>query len=342
MIKLQFRQDPSRYVKLMSKGVSIGRDSNNTLVIDDPSVSDFHAEIIRDDNQQLCVVDLLSAAGTYVNDEQISGRCLLSAWDRIRVGQVELEINDPNIRRPDEWALCVQSDLLTGQFYTLKPKTVVGRDPSCDLTIDNKLLSRRHTELIIENDKLRVVDLHSGNGTYLNGEKVSNALASPGDEIRFDQQRFIIRGPTKTPTSVADCDDPEVTMLRPAAGLGLAAPGLANTGEMPANSPTDNITEPVVPLVAITEQTRFLKNGQFFIRGNHCTIGREEKNDIVLADGTISKHHVTISYIAGEWHIEDQNSRNGMRINGESRKSAVLADGDLIALGRVEFRFRFQ
>ena len=76
MIKLQLRQNPNKYAKLMSSAVSIGRDKNNILVIDDPSVSDFHAEIVRSDNQQFCVVDLLSAAGTFVNNERISGRCL--------------------------------------------------------------------------------------------------------------------------------------------------------------------------------------------------------------------------------------------------------------------------
>ena len=38
--------------------------------------------------------------------------------------------------------------------------------------------------MIIEDDKLKVIDLGSANGTYLNGERVDEALAGYCDAVR--------------------------------------------------------------------------------------------------------------------------------------------------------------
>ena len=211
MLKLQFRDQPGKFVKLSQAALTLGRDESNDIVIDAPSVSDFHAEITAD-AQHISVVDLLSASGTFVNEHRINGRCQLKAWDVIRLGTVELEVIDPSERRPEDWALSIESDLLAGQFYPLGEKTVVGRDPACDLTIESRLLSRRHAELTIERDHLRVVDLGSANGTFINGQKVDEGIARPGDELRFDQERFVVLGPEKAGAAGGGHDDQ--TMLR--------------------------------------------------------------------------------------------------------------------------------
>ena len=109
MLKLQFRDQPGKFVKLSQAAITLGRDDSNDVVIDAPSVSDFHAEITSD-AQHISVVDLLSASGTFVNEHRINGRCQLKAWDVIRLGTVELEVIDPSERRPEDWALSIESD----------------------------------------------------------------------------------------------------------------------------------------------------------------------------------------------------------------------------------------
>ena len=128
MLKLQFRGGSGDFVKLSVSTVTVGRDEGNDFVIDSPSVSDFHAEITTD-MQHPWIIDLLSKTGTFVNEHRITGRCQLKAWDVIRLGTVELEVIDPNSRRPEDWALRTESDLLASQFYTLLAETFVGRDP---------------------------------------------------------------------------------------------------------------------------------------------------------------------------------------------------------------------
>lgn len=196
MLRLQFRKQPQDFVKLTSS-ISIGRDESNDLVIEAPTVSDFHAEIVVE-GADLAVVDLLSASGTFVNGKRIDQRTQLQCWDVVRLGAVELEVTDPNDCRPGDWALRLESDLRGSQFYPLQAVTVVGRDAECDLRIESDLLSRRHAELTIEEDRLKVVDLDSTNGTYLNDERIQSAVARPGDALRFDQHAFVVVGPTPT------------------------------------------------------------------------------------------------------------------------------------------------
>jgi pSer/pThr/pTyr-binding forkhead associated (FHA) protein len=67
--------------------------------------------------------------------------------------------------------------------------------------------SRRHAKLTLSNGVLRVEDLNSANGTFVNGEKVVTAVIKDGDIVRFDMQEFTVIG----------SKDAAKTMLRPAA-----------------------------------------------------------------------------------------------------------------------------
>jgi len=212
MLRLQLRDQPNNFVKLAYSSVTLGRDDSNDLVIDAESISDFHGEIISDAHRYF-LVDLLSANGIFVNEQRVSGRCELAIWDIVRIGNVELQVIDPNKYRPGDWALRPVSSQVASQFHTLKAITLVGRGPECDLAIDSNLLSRHHARLFLDGQQLRVEDLGSSNGTFINGERIERAAAKPGDEIRFDQKVFIVVGPSGPKTEKCVVDDSH-TILR--------------------------------------------------------------------------------------------------------------------------------
>jgi DNA-binding CsgD family transcriptional regulator len=74
-----------------------------------------------------------------------------------------------------------------GAPVRLAPGTVVvGRDDSADITFAADGVSRKHARLTIESTgEVRVVDLASRNGTYLNGRRVEQASLRDGDELRL-------------------------------------------------------------------------------------------------------------------------------------------------------------
>ncbi len=63
--------------------------------------------------------------------------------------------------------------------------SIIGRESTCEIQIDERQISRQHAEITKTNDGYMLRDLGSKNGTFLNGEAVSAEpqLIRNGDEI---------------------------------------------------------------------------------------------------------------------------------------------------------------
>jgi hypothetical protein len=87
--------------RLQSDGdpAGIGRNSANVLVIDDPSVSNFHAALMLSADGALSLADRGSSNGTCVNGVMIEtgGKCLVRDGDRVKFGDVETTLAAPMI-----------------------------------------------------------------------------------------------------------------------------------------------------------------------------------------------------------------------------------------------------
>ena len=64
-------------------------------------------------------------------------------------------------------------------------RVVVGRDPSCEVVLDDKSVSRRHASIERRGDGWAVVDQGSANGTFIDGEPVREAPLLDGQEVRL-------------------------------------------------------------------------------------------------------------------------------------------------------------
>ena len=62
-------------------------------------------------------------------------------------------------------------------------RVLVGQSATCELRLSDPHVSRRHLAIEPVGDRLRVVDLGSRNGTWVNGVRIESALAGAGDEI---------------------------------------------------------------------------------------------------------------------------------------------------------------
>jgi transcriptional regulator with GAF, ATPase, and Fis domain len=61
---------------------------------------------------------------------------------------------------------------------------------------------------------------------------------------------------------------------------------------------------------------------------------------IQVPDTRVSSTHARLRFQLGRWLVEDLDSRNGTLLGGEPVRTAALADGDLLELGRTFFLFR--
>jgi hypothetical protein len=67
---------------------------------------------------------------------------------------------------------------------------VVGRDPSCDLVLNDSKCSRRHAVVESGPEGVVVRDSGSANGIYVNGKKVEQAPLRPGDTVRLGEVKL--------------------------------------------------------------------------------------------------------------------------------------------------------
>jgi adenylate cyclase len=70
---------------------------------------------------------------------------------------------------------------------------VVGRAVTSDIPIYDPTISRRHAELSLTDDGVKVKDVGSSNGTFLNGARVSDAVATENDVITFGKVAFRVK-----------------------------------------------------------------------------------------------------------------------------------------------------
>ncbi len=76
---------------------------------------------------------------------------------------------------------------LNGINWNLSKNISIGRDPECDIVINDRQVSRIHAQIkITKSNEILVTDLNSKNGTFINGEIINKPVKlKDGDEIKI-------------------------------------------------------------------------------------------------------------------------------------------------------------
>jgi pSer/pThr/pTyr-binding forkhead associated (FHA) protein len=116
-------------------------------------------------------------------------------------------------------------------FALEKPEIAIGRLPGNDIVLDTTTLSRYHVKISHSGDQVRITDLESINGTYIDGVRLAanqTYLLKGGEEIQIGDIRMIFQ------PVIVIANDP-TTISR-------------NPPESPKQT-GDNPTEPTAPLI---------------------------------------------------------------------------------------------
>lgn len=169
-----------------ARTIRIGRDPQNDLVLEHPSVSWFHAQVAQVDGA-VTIEDLGSTNGTFRNnrDRPIAGRTLLTPGDVLFFGSSEAVPLARLLAGPGRSAPC-EGSLATSQSLDFRGQAMTfGRDPGCDQVLDFPMVSGRHARLWRSGPTIYLEDLGSSNGTFINGVRIGRrpATVRPGDVI---------------------------------------------------------------------------------------------------------------------------------------------------------------
>ncbi len=116
------------------------------------------------------------------------GWALFTLWQSLRQ-QAQLA----NTRRIPPLKLLFQADDPSdAQTFTL-PQVILGRDPACDVTLDNDTISAQHTRLSFHHNQWWVEDLGSTNGTFLDDQPVTTpTVLADGDRLRCGEVSGVV------------------------------------------------------------------------------------------------------------------------------------------------------
>jgi len=198
--------------------VTIGRKSENNIVLDEKNVSRKHAVI--DKKEDLFVIqDLGSTGGTLVNGEKVD-ESEIHTGDVITIGNFTIhfdsgladdertvyDADEKTMLEDDGTALdedrtkfyeepeatlkVIKADNLEGEFTIGEGETILGREDDADIVIDDSRVSRQHCSIKLENDVFVLSDLGSSNGTFVNGLKTDTKTLENGDKIQVGSAVF--------------------------------------------------------------------------------------------------------------------------------------------------------
>ena len=205
----------------------IGRLKHCTLRIDAPEISGSHARLGYE-NSKFWIEDLGSTNGTYIGQQQISGKTFLESGSSIKLGRnyfvkciansASGEVfttvpNIPNKTKKEESrypALISSSSIARPARVTIRPGTTIrlGRDRSSDMWLGAPHISRMHSTIVMNEQNEVVFSDFSTNGT-----RYDQGMLKRGDSIILKNEPKVFDFGTGTRIAICFSEQQELSFL---------------------------------------------------------------------------------------------------------------------------------
>ncbi len=316
--------------------MTLGNHLDNDVVVPGEDVSDYHARIDLSDRGPVIIP--LGNATISVNGHEAAVPVQVMIGDVVGIGQATMQIGieTESVAEAESWALHAENG---DAAYPISGEISIGRADDADISLRDEHISRFHARFVEKHSVVWVQDLHSANGTRINGTPlVGGARLFHGDFVSFDKQRFQLIGKGGELTPVKAFVDPlRGTTHHPPAKQADTTEFAAVSDEELRPVQIPELSETGAFLLGISESV----DGEVFRVGlGECLLGRGEQCHIVLGDNTVSNEHAQLMVRPEGVTITNLNSTNGTKINGVDVTTAKLGDGDVVRLGKVSMVFK--
>ncbi|MBN2802489.1 MAG: FHA domain-containing protein [Deltaproteobacteria bacterium] len=203
--------------------IVIGRSRTCHICLPDLAVSSIHMHIYLDGNNYK-VMDLGSLNGTLVGKKKLIAHRPRSLFNddiitisnyiiKFKLGVKASAFQDRNIAQVQAKemleAVFTDNDLVAPSLVVTKGpglakrfsltrldrNLVIGKGRHNDLDIDDRDISRKHAEIIFENDRIIVKDLNSRKGIFENGQRVETVILTPGKSFQIGNTELTLENP---------------------------------------------------------------------------------------------------------------------------------------------------
>ncbi|HEY2027565.1 MAG TPA: FHA domain-containing protein [Myxococcales bacterium] len=225
--------------------------------------------------------------------------------------------------------LVIEGDEGRKSVVPVRDEMTIGRDEGNTVRLPDRNISRRHARLFQQNGKLLIEDLGSFNGVRVNGRKIEAATAvKEGDLIELGDYELSVEGKLPRPSDANETLPVAQPVSQPEPGSAADGPPKVALRDLdPAETPR---------LVGLSGPVR---GKEFHLTRTEVKFGRGSENDLAVDHQSVSRAHARFVLDRGQWQVVDNQSANGIRINGDEYAVGNLSPGDTIELGHVKFRF---
>ncbi|MCY7374624.1 MAG: ATP-binding cassette domain-containing protein, partial [Pyrinomonadaceae bacterium] len=195
--------------------------------------------------------------------------------------------------------------------------------------------SRKHAEIRRTNGNLVIHDNGSFNGTLVNDQRIS----APTPLYHEDRIELGLGGP------IIKLNAPSKIAPRGASVAGQRAVAIGQLANLDV-SPIENSSKTMVVNLGNRQSGAKEKSAVqpsllmslTFGNKNELTVGRDEKSDIRIDGLQISNRHAKLSRTNAGIFIEDQNSTNGVYVNGSRVSRQMITPNDSVQIGSFQIR----
>jgi pSer/pThr/pTyr-binding forkhead associated (FHA) protein len=146
--------------------------------------------------------------------------------------------------------LVVLSAGMTGRTHELKvDKTTIGRVDDNTFAIAEASVSSHHCEVLLRGSDVLVRDLNSTNGTFINGQKISESVLKPGQVLRLGQVEMRLE--TDTPAASGKKQIDQTMVMQRGVSLNELEQGPRGAFDSKAFSKKDNKVNKIFVILGI-------------------------------------------------------------------------------------------
>ena len=119
---------------------------------------------------------------------------LTESFAPVKAANEAEDISDGGESADAQYALYVVKGPQTDEeFYLDSHRITIGRDPHCDIFLNDMTVSREHAIITVEGDRVNVQDDDSLNGTWVDGQIVKSADLHPGSLLQIGTFNMVVR-----------------------------------------------------------------------------------------------------------------------------------------------------
>ncbi len=237
-------------------------------------------------------------------------------------------------------------------FPLVKVRTTIGRDPNCDIVLEDEDVSRHHARIYVMGGQVKIKDENSANGTYVNNAPIADMADLPiGGEIIIGSNLFFLRQVDAAPdeenlqlTTMLTLDQLR-DMTQSFSSLLDDAPSTANLADTVILNRRELIENIYLKQIAFMAHPTLEiifgpdKGRKYVLTPGEHRLGRGANCNIRVDDPMVSGLHGTIMVDSDQTVYTDEGSRNGSILNNKIVQTHPLRHRDVLVLGSTRLKY---